>query len=120
MLAKLSSNWRLADRLAKDGIHQTLFFNSLRDLAIELLRTSDPVEMAGKRPCALTASAVYTAEVVLSLSEARKRRLTQRDLAECGDTAEYTIREQSASKFMPSAGGLAARLKRTFPPPTVR
>ncbi|MDE1852706.1 MAG: hypothetical protein KGI38_03040 [Thaumarchaeota archaeon] len=119
VLAKLSLNQALARKLAVEEIPPPAFFNSLRKFALELILSGDREEMTGKRPCALAASAVYSAELVLSLREARKKVLTQRELAECGDTAEYTIREQCATIFMPGVERLS-RLKLTPPPPCAR
>ncbi|MDG6988805.1 MAG: hypothetical protein JRN21_05700 [Nitrososphaerota archaeon] len=99
VVGRLSLNQGLSRRLRQEGVPQTAYFVDLRTLALELLRATDRVSMEGKRPCALAAAAVYSAEVCLSLLERRKRRVTQKELADCGDTSEYTIREQCASLF---------------------
>lgn len=115
VLARLSMNRGLNEHLAREGVSQTRFFNSLRETAKEVLQLVDEDARAGRRPGALAASAIYSAEAVLSLAESRKRRITQRDLAECGDTAEYTIREQCARIFMPAVERLSARRKQPLP-----
>lgn len=97
VLARLSMNGRLSDALSKEGASQTNYFASIRETARELLLVAGRESWAGRRPCALASSAVYSAEIVESRLEARKKRFTQRDVAECGDTAEYTIREQCAT-----------------------
>jgi transcription initiation factor TFIIIB Brf1 subunit/transcription initiation factor TFIIB len=97
------------ERDLKDGPQAAAFASSLRETASELLRLVPSDSRAGRRPSALAASAVYSAELALSRLEVRKRRLTQRDLAECGDTAEYTIREQCASIFAPVVEELVRR-----------
>ncbi len=120
VLARLSMNRGLNELLVKEGVSQARYFNSLRETAMEVLRFVDEEARAGRRPGALAASAVYSAEMVLSLAESRRRRITQRDLAECGDTAEYTIREQCARIFMPFVERLVARRQQTLPPASAR
>ena len=93
-------NGRLSERLARDGVSQTPYFNSLRDVALELLRRAKEGDSVGRRPCAMAASAIYSAELLISYRESRKKRLTQRELAECSDSAEYTIRDQCSVIFM--------------------
>ena len=102
ILAKLSLNERLIQTLIREGLPKAVFLNSLRSTALEVLAGLDSDTTAGRRPCALAASAVYAAEVVLARCESRKRWITQRDLAECGDSAEYTIRGQVSEIFMPA------------------
>ena len=113
VLARLSRNGKVCQELKRKGIAQTPYFNSLRETAAELLLGVKKAEMTGKRPCALAASAVYSAELVLASRESRGRLLTQRDLAQCGDAAEYTIRAQVAEIFMPVVKREPAQVKRT-------
>lgn len=120
VLARLSMNRGLKDDLASEGVSQTIFFNSLRETAREVLTLVDEEARAGRRPGALAASAIYSAEMVLSFCESRRRRITQRDLAECGDTAEYTIREQCARIFMPAVERLVVRRMQSLPPAPAR
>ena len=112
VVARLTMNRKLQEQLATDGVRQTEYANSLRDTASELLRSVSQESRAGRRPCALAGSAVYSAEAVMSRVESRKRRLTQRELAECCDTAEYTVREQCASIFALAAEELVRRRMR--------
>ena len=109
VLARLSLNPGLDARLEKAGVPKAAYFNAVRSLALDLLSRCDRVSLAGRRPCALAASAVYSAEAALSAAEARRRRVTQREMAECGGTSEYTIREQCAMFFTPSLAKLARR-----------
>ena len=109
VMARLSLIRELSEKLRSERVSETVFFHLLRETALEILRCTSAVEMTGKRPCALAASAVYSAELVLSRCESRKKRLTQRELAECGDTAEYTIREQCARIFADSVEKVATR-----------
>lgn len=114
VLARLSTLERLAARLRRDGIRPTVYINSLRETAVSLLNLVDGTLTGGRRPSALAASAVYSAELVLSNSEGRKRRLTQRDVSACGDAAEYTVREQCACIFAPAVEELAVRRRRVL------
>jgi transcription initiation factor TFIIIB Brf1 subunit/transcription initiation factor TFIIB len=109
IVARLNMNRKLLEQLAKDGVRQTEYANCLRETASELLESISQDSRAGRRPCALAGSAVYSAELVISRVESRKRRLTQRELAECGDTAEYTVREQCANVFAPAVEELVRR-----------
>lgn len=99
VMAKLSMDARLMQQVEGEGIPQQAYFNSLRQEAAEVLAGAEGDRKVGHRPCALAATAVYAAEVVLAEREGRKRRLTQKLLAECGDTAEYTVREQYREIF---------------------
>jgi len=112
ILAKLSLNKRIGQTLVREGLSQTVFLNSLRTTAREVLAEVDSSVTIGRRPCAMAASAVYAAEVVLARRESRKRRITQRDLAECGDSAEYTIRGQVSEIFMPAVERLVSGRQR--------
>jgi transcription initiation factor TFIIIB Brf1 subunit/transcription initiation factor TFIIB len=120
VLARLSWDKRLAEKLRSEGASQTSYFNALRETAKELLSEVRPDELSGRRPCALAAAAIYSAEVALATRESRRKRLTQRLLAECGDAAEYTIREQCASIFTPAANSLMTRSQRESPAATQR
>src|SRR5712692_4929767 len=119
ILAKLSLNQRIGQTLIREGLPQTVFLNSLRSTALEVLAEIDDGATAGRRPCALAASAVYAAEVVLARRESRKRRITQRDLAECGDSAEYTIRGQVSEIFMPAVERIVSG-RQSLPPVSLR
>jgi len=115
VLARMSSNRRLAEKLRSEGASQTSYFNALRETAKELLSAARPDELSGRRPCTLAAAAVYSAEIELASRESRGKRLTQKLLAECGDAAEYTIREQCACIFTPIATSFIARKQRVLP-----
>jgi len=114
VLARLSTREPLVEALAREGVPQTAFFNSLRETAKDALECVDEDGRAGRRPSALAASAVYSAETILALSESRKKRMTQRLVAECGDAAEYTIREQCAKIFAPIVSLLVRRRLQTL------
>ena len=114
VLARLSSDRGLSERLGSDEVPQTAYFNELRETAKSILSGVAPDELRGRRPCSLAASAIYSAEVAMAARDSRRRRLTQRLLAECGDAAEYTIREQCASIFT-QAASLMNRRQQGFP-----
>ncbi|MDG7011309.1 MAG: hypothetical protein JRN57_04230 [Nitrososphaerota archaeon] len=120
VLARLSMNRRLSVRLAKDGVPSSAYLGTLRGLAMEILARCDQVALEGKRPCALAASAVYSAETVLAAQEARSLRVTQRECAACGDAAEYTVREQCAAIFGGPAAALRSQRRLTLAPQTAR
>jgi transcription initiation factor TFIIIB Brf1 subunit/transcription initiation factor TFIIB len=88
---------------------------ALQGLAVEILGLAPEDSKAGHRPCALAATAVYAAEVVLARAESRTRTVTQRDVAECGDTAEYTVREQYREIIAPAIPQLELPLSRPAP-----
>ncbi len=111
VLARLSMERGRSAQGGAEGIWQTSYANALRELARDVLSEVEDGAKAGRRPCALAASAVYAAEAILARRESRRRRITQRDLAECGDTAEYTIREQCSSIFMPVAERLEPQIR---------
>ena len=110
VLGRLSMNPNLDAKLAKAGVAKAAYFNAVRSLALDLLSNSDRIAMSGRRPCALAAAAVYSAEAALSMAESRGRRMTQKEMADCGGTSEYTIREQCAMFFTPALAELAKRL----------
>lgn len=116
IIGRLTSNQRLSQRLARDGAPMAGYLAALRDCGRELIALAEPTEMSGKRPCALAAAAVYSAEAVLSAREGRDRRLTQRELAQCGDTSEYTVRDRCAGIFLPAVRKLIAQRKQSPPP----
>jgi len=113
VIAKLSMSQNLSLKLREERVSPVSYLNSLRETAAELLLAVRKSDMTGKRPCALAASAVYSAEAVLSIAGSRRRRLTQKEVAECSDAAEYTIREQCASLFMPLLEQVVARRSRS-------
>ena len=120
VLARLSADPRLVDRLGKEGVPLPKYLNDLREKGREILRLAERTSLSGKRPSALAASAVYSAETALSLCESRGKRLTQRVLAKCGGTSEYTVRDQCAVLFTPAVKKLLARRSRPLPVPAAR
>lgn len=108
VVAKLSMNKRLRGRLERDAAQGQPYFNRLRSQALDVLRECDSTVLSGKRPCSLAASAVYAAEAILAHRESRRLRMTQRECAACGDSAEYTVREQYTSVFTPVVARLTA------------
>ena len=115
VLGRLSLGEESSNDLAGAGTTIERYFGALLGLASELLELADETEMSGKRPCALAASAIYSAEAVMAAQELRKRRITQRQLAECAGASEYTVREQCMAVFAPAIRRLAERRKPTLP-----
>ena len=115
VIGRLSLDRGLPVDLAREGASVEAYFSALRELAAELLSAAEATELSGRRPCALAASALYSAETVLAVRESRKRRITQRQLAECAGASEYTIREQCAAIFGSAMARLEARRKLTLP-----
>ncbi|MDE1858418.1 MAG: hypothetical protein KGI26_05075 [Thaumarchaeota archaeon] len=109
VVAKLSTNKRLAARLARAGAMEAPYLESLRLMACEILERCEETALGGKRPCALAASAVYSAETVIAAMEGRSLVITQRECAECGDAAEYTVREQCSTVFAEPVRALKSR-----------
>src|SRR5579863_9511964 len=99
IMARLSAQEELLGKLAVEKVQPTSFFNSLRVAAEEALAGVERTTKSGHRPSAMAATAVYAGEVILSTREGRKKRVSQRDLAQCSDSAEYTIREQYRQIF---------------------
>jgi transcription initiation factor TFIIIB Brf1 subunit/transcription initiation factor TFIIB len=101
VLAKLASHPKVSARLRAAGVMETPYFNGLREEASLLIRSVPVQDKEGHGPCALAATSLYAAEVRISGTEKRKRRITQKEAADCGDTAEYTIRDQFREIFVP-------------------
>jgi len=87
----------------------------LQTLAEEIIDAVPEESKAGHRPFALAATAVYAAEIILARKECRTRQVTQRDVAECGDTAEYTVREQYREIIAPAIPRLGLAQSRSAP-----
>ena len=91
-----------ASQLQSSPLNLAAELQGLRDTAADILRMVPEESKAGHRPSALAATAVYAAEFVLAVREGRPRMVTQRDVGECGDAAEYTIREQFREIMLPA------------------
>jgi transcription initiation factor TFIIIB Brf1 subunit/transcription initiation factor TFIIB len=101
VIARLSSKGSLAEDLASRGINGVVYLNALRVAAKEALAAVEQPTRGGHSPCTLAATAVYAGEVSLAKKESRKRLLSQKDVAESVDVAEYTVREQYGEIFRP-------------------
>ena len=108
IIAKLSQNARVVGQLEREGVKTSAYLMELRSLAGQVVSQIDECVKAGHRPSALAATAVYTAEQLLVKRDRRERRITQRDVADCGETAEYTVREQYREIFAPALTSSAA------------
>ncbi|HUI85718.1 MAG TPA: hypothetical protein VLY21_01015 [Nitrososphaerales archaeon] len=117
VVSRLESVEGLSEQLTGLGMGGIPYFNRLREAAKDTLGKVDPTARGGHSPCTLAATAVYAAEVVLSRRESRKRLLSQRDVAESVNVAEYTVREQFGEIFRPLLQQQAAVTERTPPTP---
>ena len=120
VLARLSSDGKLMEELRSEGVSPTGYFNALRETAEELLKGVGEEELSGRRPCSLAAASIYSAALAMAARDSRRKRLTQRLLAECGDAAEYTIREQCAGIFTPAASSIVLRRRQALLPSAQR
>jgi transcription initiation factor TFIIIB Brf1 subunit/transcription initiation factor TFIIB len=77
----------------------------------EALRMLDSSERGGHNPCALAATGIYAAEVMISRSEGRRRLFTQKEAATCVNVAEYTVREQFCELFRPRIEEMCERVR---------
>ncbi len=102
VVVRLSSDQSVAERLKAEGANGVVYFGKLRDDAGVILAAIDEPTKAGHHPCALAATAVYTAEARLSKTEGRRPRFSQRDAARSAGVAEYTVREQFRRIFKPT------------------
>ena len=91
---------RLAEVLPRLGAPPGYHYKLLH-LARRALAMLDSSVRGGHSPCGLAATSFYAAEVAASESESRKRLFTQRDVANCVNVAEYTVREQFCELFRP-------------------
>jgi len=87
--------------LIKSGGMPAAYVNRLNEAAKTALEQVDGPSRGGHNPRGLAATAVYAAEVALSESENRKKVFSQREVAECSEVAEYTVREQYVEMFKP-------------------
>lgn len=117
VLAKLSEIERLKGLVVKGGQEPGSYFQDLRASTLEILASMRPEAKSGHNPCALAATGVYAGEMMLAKRASRDRWITQKDVANCGDTAEYTIREQYRDLFMREVGTSASGEKLSLPLP---
>jgi transcription initiation factor TFIIIB Brf1 subunit/transcription initiation factor TFIIB len=93
IVGRLASMAGPARAIAAAGIEPTGYFARLRGASLDVLRATGEAERGGHSPCSLAATAVYAAETGLARRGTRRKVLTQRDIAESGGVAEYTVRE---------------------------
>jgi transcription initiation factor TFIIIB Brf1 subunit/transcription initiation factor TFIIB len=120
ILARLSQNRALIETLAAQKVAASPYFRELRGTALEILSSVGEDLKAGRRPSALAATSVYASETVLAGRDLRPRRISQREVAESGDTAEYTVREQFRQIFNPSLLHSRSGRSRALPAPLTR
>jgi transcription initiation factor TFIIIB Brf1 subunit/transcription initiation factor TFIIB len=90
---------RLPRALIKSGGMPAGYTNRLHDTARVALEQVDGPSRGGHNPRAVAATAIYAAEVALAETEGRKKVFSQREVAECAQMAEYTVREQYVEIF---------------------
>jgi transcription initiation factor TFIIIB Brf1 subunit/transcription initiation factor TFIIB len=109
IIGRLSGSTKLARSLSEDGIPAERFLRSLAECSREILAKLEGGARWGKRPRTLAATSIYAAERTLAGREKRKPRISQRELAECVGSSEYTIREQFSSCFRGVADATESR-----------
>lgn len=119
VISRLSSTPSIQSRVRQHFAKETIYFNRLYETARLLLRNVEEDAQAGHNPCALAATAVYAAEMVLAKDESRKKILTQRDAALALGVAEYTVREQYGEIFRPVQLEADGVLRQRLNPPHV-
>ena len=97
--------------LIKSGGMPAGYSNRLHEAARAALQQVDGPSRGGHNPRALAATAVYAAEVALSESEGRKKVFSQREVAECSEVAEYTVREQYVEMFKSRMGPISQAVR---------
>lgn len=102
VIGRLSSMSAASRSFSAAGLDPVAYFARLRGRAIDILEAIGETERGGHSPCSLAATAVYAAESELARSGARRRVLTQREIAEGGGIAEYTLRELYGRVFRQS------------------
>ena len=103
VVARLPSNTSLRASLREFGYNEVLYYHSLLETAKKVLSMIDEGVRGGHNPCALAASSIYAAEVLLCKIDSRRKFMSQKDVAACIDVAEYTVREQYGELFRPRA-----------------
>jgi transcription initiation factor TFIIIB Brf1 subunit/transcription initiation factor TFIIB len=101
---------RLSEALPRLGAPPGYQYKLLH-LARRALAMLDSSVRGGHSPCALAATSFYAAEVAVSERESRKRFFTQREIANCVNVAEYTVREQFCELFRPRWGAVYDELR---------
>ncbi|MDV3293758.1 MAG: hypothetical protein LYZ70_05760 [Nitrososphaerales archaeon] len=121
VVARLSSSQDAIRAIRGEGLNPPFYFQSLRKAAAVALGALEDADRGGHNPCSLAATAVYAAEVELSRQGFRGRVTTQREVAECGNVAEYTVREQYGQLFRPFASApRSLASSRVFQTPELR
>ncbi|MDG6900889.1 MAG: hypothetical protein JRM80_02895 [Nitrososphaerota archaeon] len=99
IVGRLGSMAGPARSIRAAGLEPVEFFADLRGAALRVLCVIGEAERGGHSPCSLAATAVYAAECDLARRGTRRRLLTQREIAESGGVAEYTVRELYGGLF---------------------
>ena len=82
-----------AGALKSSRLDADVYFSLLRRRSMEALGSVSEDDRGGHSPCSLAATGVYAAECRLAREGDRRKVLTQKEIAESGGVAEYTVRE---------------------------
>jgi transcription initiation factor TFIIIB Brf1 subunit/transcription initiation factor TFIIB len=88
-----------AGAMSTVGLEPSSYFAELRHASLQVLSLIGETDRGGHSPCSLAATAVYAAECMLARLGPRRKVLTQREIAESGGVAEYTVRELFGKLF---------------------
>lgn len=102
---------RLRSILEEEEAPSPRYLNVLYDAARAALESVDGPSRGGHNPRALAATAVYAGEIALTILEQRKKRISQRVMADTVEVAEYTIREQYVELFRPQMEEILVALR---------
>ena len=99
--------------LRASGLDPVAYFSLLRRVSLEELGSVSEEDRGGHSPCSLAATGVYAAECRLAREGTRRRVLTQKEIAESGGVAEYTVRKLFGRLFRGPAN--RAQVEATLP-----
>jgi transcription initiation factor TFIIIB Brf1 subunit/transcription initiation factor TFIIB len=103
-----------AGGLSAVGLEPNSYFAELRYESMRVLASINEMDRGGHSPCSLAATAVYAAECRLARLGPRRKVLTQREIAESGGVAEYTVRELFGKLFRQQPAETTLRPIQTF------
>ena len=111
---------RLPQVLVTSGGLRAGYLSALGEMSKVALECVDGPSRGGHNPRSLAATALYAAETALASVEGRKKVFSQRDVAICAGSAEYTIREQFVEIFKPRMDSVCALVRSRLSGPRTR